>query len=173
MLDESSSFGQRFAVESKVCAGCGESFETQTGVDYCSPSCWPPRGSHQERPVAVPERPVQTSEEPLKPKVAALKHYKLTCCVCGCSFESRRYNKAVCSNKCAETRRQSRRQTVSAYKGLICSYCGDEAESIDHIVPVAEGGGNDPLNLVPACQSCNSSKGTKSLLEFLLERRAA
>lgn len=52
-----------------------------------------------------------------------------------------------------------------------CVYCGADSGTIDHIVPVSSGGDSSPDNLAPACLSCNSSKHTKSLLEFLLQRR--
>lgn len=48
-----------------------------------------------------------------------------------------------------------------------CQYCGrmapDVILQIDHIKPVAEGGKNEILNLVTACQECNLGKG-KTLL---------
>lgn len=49
-----------------------------------------------------------------------------------------------------------------------CSYCGGSSGTIDHIVPVADGGTNDCWNLTSACLSCNSRKRTRSLLEYLL-----
>lgn len=42
-----------------------------------------------------------------------------------------------------------------------CTYCGRLADTADHIVPYALGGGNDLANLTPACRSCNSSRGAK------------
>lgn len=51
-----------------------------------------------------------------------------------------------------------------------CSYCGDPAGTIDHIVPIADGGTSEWGNLAAACQPCNTSKGKKSLLEFMLWR---
>lgn len=43
-----------------------------------------------------------------------------------------------------------------------CQYCGDGAPNtvlnVDHINPVANGGGNDLLNLVTSCFGCNSGK---------------
>lgn len=43
-----------------------------------------------------------------------------------------------------------------------CRYCGAKAETspltVDHVVPVALGGGDDPSNLVAACADCNSGK---------------
>ena len=49
-----------------------------------------------------------------------------------------------------------------------CIYCGEKKKpTIDHKVPLARGGTNDISNLVPACGSCNSRKGTKTAKEFL------
>lgn len=48
-----------------------------------------------------------------------------------------------------------------------CSYCGEAGGTIDHIVPIIEGGENHWGNLTGACRSCNSSKNRHSLLEFL------
>lgn len=49
----------------------------------------------------------------------------------------------------------------------ICSYCNAWSDKLtrDHITPVAEGGTDDPDNIVVACQPCNSKKHTKSLLQ--------
>lgn len=47
-----------------------------------------------------------------------------------------------------------------------CAYCGkpfsvDLKATRDHIIPVLHGGGLTRENVLPACQSCNSSKGAK------------
>ena len=48
-----------------------------------------------------------------------------------------------------------------------CQYCGKKAPEVilevDHIVPVAEGGTNELLNLVTSCRDCNRGKGKKKL----------
>lgn len=48
-----------------------------------------------------------------------------------------------------------------------CQYCGATPPSvilhIDHIVPVASGGGNEDLNLITACDKCNQGKSDKGL----------
>lgn len=51
-----------------------------------------------------------------------------------------------------------------------CSYCGGKSETIDHIIPIAKGGTHDVTNLTGACAKCNSAKGDKNLLVFLVER---
>lgn len=45
------------------------------------------------------------------------------------------------------------------YYGGRCGMCGREAESIDHVIPLARGGANWPSNLRPACMACNMRKG--------------
>lgn len=51
--------------------------------------------------------------------------------------------------------------------GFVCMYCGAHPPAVtlhvDHITPVADGGMNDPGNLVTACQACNLGKGARSL----------
>lgn len=48
-----------------------------------------------------------------------------------------------------------------------CQYCGAKAPDVilhvDHINPVSKGGGNDILNLVTACSSCNGGKSDRLL----------
>lgn len=45
-----------------------------------------------------------------------------------------------------------------------CRYCGasapDVALTVDHVVPQALGGSNEPSNLVAACRDCNSGKAS-------------
>ena len=49
-----------------------------------------------------------------------------------------------------------------------CINCGTHKSlSIDHIVPVSKGGGNEIKNLQTLCTTCNSSKGNKSMTEWL------
>lgn len=49
-----------------------------------------------------------------------------------------------------------------------CINCGTHKDlSVDHIVPVSKGGGNEIKNLQTLCLPCNSSKGAKSMSEWL------
>lgn len=54
-----------------------------------------------------------------------------------------------------------------------CVYCGDTDGPfhLDHIWPVSRGGSNEESNLVTACASCNLSKGSKTLLEWMEAKR--
>jgi len=55
-----------------------------------------------------------------------------------------------------------------------CAYCfAAVSQHLDHIVAIARGGSSNIENIAPACSKCNLSKGPKSLLEFLVHRKAA
>lgn len=59
------------------------------------------------------------------------------------------------------------RYAVLARDGFLCRYCGARPDTgavlvVDHIIPVKEGGSNDPANLITACQPCNAGKSAKS-----------
>lgn len=48
-----------------------------------------------------------------------------------------------------------------------CAYCGQEHKlTMDHVVPVSKGGSTEATNIIPACQSCNSSKCDKDVIEW-------
>ena len=54
-----------------------------------------------------------------------------------------------------------------------CSYCGEKATTVDHIVPRSSGilDPNNPQNFAASCFKCNQDKGDMSLLEFLYTRK--
>lgn len=58
------------------------------------------------------------------------------------------------------------RFAVMSRDGFKCRYCGAASSSelvIDHLIPVANGGGNCIENLVTACQPCNAGKSDRPL----------
>lgn len=62
-----------------------------------------------------------------------------------------------------------------AYIGVLrsdpCSYCGAyPAGTIDHIIPLDNGGAHHWLNLTAACETCNKSKQLKDAAHYLLHR---
>jgi len=58
-----------------------------------------------------------------------------------------------------ETRARFRLKIFEAFQ-CNCAYCGEHAESLDHVVPRHRGGQTVLENLVPACLRCNGSKGS-------------
>jgi len=57
------------------------------------------------------------------------------------------------------------RRSVFARDGHQCQYCGDTAESIDHVVPRSRGGSHTWENVVAACRPCNVRKRDRYLHE--------
>lgn len=61
------------------------------------------------------------------------------------------------------------RFAVFARDGFRCRYCGRQSDEVtlvvDHLLPVAAGGTDDPENLVTSCEPCNQGKAAIVLSE--------
>lgn len=57
---------------------------------------------------------------------------------------------------------EGRKRSVLERDGHECRYCGDPADTVDHIIPQSQGGGHDMDNLVAACEPCNKRKGART-----------
>lgn len=44
-----------------------------------------------------------------------------------------------------------------------CGYCGEDATSLDHIVPRFKSGSSNRHNLLPCCRKCNTNKGSEEM----------
>ena len=69
---------------------------------------------------------------------------------------------------------QQWKETVIFFGGE-CAYCGctprkGERLTRDHLVPVRDGGQTTQENIVPACSSCNSSKGASEWREWFMKQ---
>ena len=67
--------------------------------------------------------------------------------------------------------RSEKRAALYARDDHRCIYCGKEVHkgqdcTLDHLHPQELGGGNAARNLVTACKSCNSAKGSKTVRKF-------
>ena len=52
-----------------------------------------------------------------------------------------------------------------------CFYCGSGNKiTMDHVLPLSRGGWHSIGNLIPACSSCNSSKGSKTIMEWRMSK---
>jgi hypothetical protein len=70
-----------------------------------------------------------------------------------------------------------RRQEIFSKSDGRCHYCDgilqlDGKWHVEHMMPRALGGGDDPLNLVAACVGCNLEKSDRTALEFHVRRNA-
>ncbi len=64
-------------------------------------------------------------------------------------------------------------EIVAKFDGA-CAYCGStDSITVDHVIPISKGGPHSRDNVVPACKSCNSSKNTRSLPEWIERMKAA
>lgn len=64
--------------------------------------------------------------------------------------------------------RSGRRLVLRAAPGGRCVYClNREATTADHIIPLAHGGAWGIPNLAPACPPCNTSKGPRTIAEWI------
>lgn len=62
-------------------------------------------------------------------------------------------------------------EKIKLKTGQICNYCGSKEKlALDHIFPQKFGGQDTAENLIFACRSCNSSKGKKDLMEWMIFR---
>lgn len=63
------------------------------------------------------------------------------------------------------------RRAVFLRDGGRCQYCGDKAESIDHVIPRSRGGEHTWENVVAACERCNSAKRDRFLEDTSMRLR--
>ncbi len=82
----------------------------------------------------------------------------------------RKNKEKVC--KYSNDYRKKKKQQIADFIGIVelCSYCLSASQLYDHVIPLEKGGLDHISNLVPACISCNTSKGDKDLLIFLIDR---
>jgi len=66
----------------------------------------------------------------------------------------------------ARQARISFRQSIFAAWAHRCAYCGQPAQSLDHVMPKARGGLTVRHNLVPACLRCNRLKSHREVFSW-------
>jgi 5-methylcytosine-specific restriction endonuclease McrA len=59
------------------------------------------------------------------------------------------------------------RDLALAAAGFRCAYCGGPARTGDHVKPLSKGGRTASTNVVAASSRCNTSKGDRSLSEWV------
>lgn len=62
------------------------------------------------------------------------------------------------------------RQQILSRDNNECQYCGALATTVDHVIPVSNGGTDESSNLAAACARCNYSKHDKDVETFMIER---
>lgn len=67
---------------------------------------------------------------------------------------------------------QKNRLIVLEHSNYICFYCLGKATTADHLIPLNKGGTHEICNLVSCCSSCNRSKGTMTIPQWIKSGRA-
>lgn len=153
----------------RVCDYCGAMF---VGKQYAQRFC--------SRECSIPANNARAWERRRKPRVAS------NCKRCGASLEHKKAHALYCSKTCvsmdhAFNRRRGTRTTAKARRWEIitrddsaCYLCGVgltyEQVELDHLIPVAQGGGNEPENLAVACGPCNKSRGARLTIRQIIKR---
>lgn len=81
-------------------------------------------------------------------------------------FISKRNARNMARRRNMEKPDQDTINAVELIRKMPCGYCGNTGGTVDHVLPVSRGGINHWTNMVPACQRCNDSKGTKTPEEW-------
>ncbi len=104
------------------------------------------------------------------------EHQEGVCDRCGTRLTGRQTR--WCSDKCQiEWRREhdwtAARNAAVRRDDHTCRHCGASAPeakmTVDHVIPVALGGSNDPTNLVTACSDCNAGKSSSTANSQVVE----
>lgn len=90
-----------------------------------------------------------------------------------CSAQCKRDAARIYSNNYNRIHKNAKLQlrfSILARDGFKCRYCGRSASEdnvklhVDHILNKANGGDDDPSNLITACEDCNIGKGKQLLV---------
>ncbi|MHB1681955.1 MAG: HNH endonuclease [Bacilli bacterium] len=76
-------------------------------------------------------------------------------------------NRTICLVFNNPVDRRRYRNIVYKRDGGICVWCGQSADTLDHIIPASQGGKFHPSNLMCACQSCNGIRGDTAVPNYL------
>lgn len=164
----------------RSCLHCQTTFTSRRRDQvYCSPNC------------------VHNASHMRRYNGAALRQgvvFKKQCIECGGAFDAKKINARWCSSRCRRRftgREESRRRgpvrpgatpytdlEIFERDGWVCHLCKGPIDpkvdrrsrlgaTIDHLVPLSEGGADDPANVAAAHNSCNKAKGTRAMNEQL------
>lgn len=66
--------------------------------------------------------------------------------------------------------KQSFRQAIFDHWESCCAYCGEHADTLDHVVPRHKGGLTVKGNLLSCCRRCNGSKGAEDVWHWYTQQ---
>jgi len=151
---------------SERCRICGVSFQAAAkGQPTCgSPTCWEENNKrrHQAASLAYYYRDRKKCRAATKtwfdsnPEKAA-------------SYQHQRRSRRAGNKSGTVSKREMRRLLESPC--LACGAIG--STTVEHLIPISRGGSHTIGNLAPLCGPCNSSKGSKTWMEWRIKKRAS
>jgi 5-methylcytosine-specific restriction endonuclease McrA len=126
----------------------------------------------RERDIAAGKiipRVILTPEERLERRRAVSRRMKKNPAARAAKSVYRRNRKAKQRNAVGRHTKQDieRIHTAQKYKCAICKCSTKDKCEVDHIMPLALGGSNDPLNLQILCPACNNRKNAKHPVDYM------
>jgi len=70
------------------------------------------------------------------------------------------------------TKYRELRKAILKRDDYTCAYCGQEATTVDHIIPISKGGIDHETNLIAACTTCNYGKKDQDAKTFAEKKYA-
>ena len=72
---------------------------------------------------------------------------------------------------------KSWRKAIWSKSNNLCAHCGKRTspnqQTVDHVIPVILGGGNDSRNLMPLCYRCNKARASGDIIPETYYRYAS
>lgn len=171
-------YAEKYPLNERVCAECGKSFSRRRR--FCSDAC----AKEAERKRRRPPREVTCAECGRAVTFVGRHFYRYCSDKCREAVKNRRKNKRRRGAFPAKARKRARvygvdyepvnRRKVFERDGYRCQICGHQlakkdvgksksrAPTLDHRVPMANGGGHTYENCQTACSICNSEKSNFS-----------
>lgn len=159
----------------RLCAQCGAQFSSTTTAVVCSVECRTHRAKERKARVFEASKPqAYPCKECGKSVVAVYGDRRRFFCGAVCARKNaRRAGKAMRRAKAMLAGRVERVDPIAVFirDGWRCHLCGvktprslrgtmgNRAPEVDHIVPLAAGGGHSYTNVACACRRCNIDKG--------------
>ena len=94
-------------------------------------------------------------------KLPILHPVRLMMCPSSRTMGVKSMGRSARTSKGSTRRWRQIREVILRRDQYTCQYCGQDAHTVDHVIPISKGGNDLPDNLVAACARCNYSKSDR------------